>query len=507
MLLPRPASLTRRTGRFVLDPDTGVRGPSDLVTLVRRELASTGLPLASRDAGPAIEVGLDASLGGEASRLSVADGGVRITGGDQAGVFYAIQSLRQLLPADGYRRAAPGRPSWSVPAVLVEDAPRFAWRGAMLDVVRHFMPKDFLFRWVDLLAMHKYNVCHLHLTDDQGWRFESHRYPRLQEIASWRAETFGDGTPHGGFYHQDDLRELVAYAADRCLTIVPEIDMPGHMRAAIAAYPELGHDPAVRLRPATRWGVKENVLNLAEETLQFCRDILDEVLQVFPSRYVHIGGDECPTVEWAASDREQRRMRARGVDDVAEYQRWFTAQIREHLEERGRALVGWDEIVDAGPVPDALVMGWRSAEHGRHAAALGQSIVMAPQESTYFNYVQSADPTEPGAARLGRIELEAAYAYEPLTGFTEETAAAVVGTQFQIWTEDIQTPPVVEYQAFPRGCALAEIAWSPAGERDLADFLTRLRDHHLPRLDALGVNYRPLSGPRPWQRIANPAPT
>ncbi|MBO0746143.1 MAG: beta-N-acetylhexosaminidase, partial [Candidatus Dormibacteraeota bacterium] len=341
MLLPRPRSLVRGSGAFLLKPETGARGPDDLVALLRRELRSTGLSLAPAG-GPGIELTVDSSLGAEAYLLTVDDAGVRIAGGDRSGVFYAIQTLRQLLPPSVYRRVAAPGVRWELPGVVIEDAPRFQWRGAMLDVARHFMPKEFLFRWVDLLALHKLNVFHLHLTDDQGWRFESRRYPRLQEVASWRTETDGDGHPHGGFYTQDDLRELVAYAAQRCVTVLPEIEMPGHMRAAVAAYPELGNRPQQPVGVATGWGVLTNVLNLGEGALRFCTDILDEVLEVFPSSRIHIGGDECPTVEWAESPQTAEVMRARGVDRVEDYQRWFTERIRDHLEGRGRRLVGWD---------------------------------------------------------------------------------------------------------------------------------------------------------------------
>lgn len=499
MLVPRPRSLTRRDGAFVLDPHTGVRGPDGLVALLRRELASTALPLPA-GAGPGIELAVDSSLGAEAYRLIAGVEGVRIDGGDRAGVFYGIQTLRQLLPPAVFRRIAPPGTRWEVPAVEIEDTPRFHWRGGMLDVARHFMPTAFLFRWVDLLALHKLNVLHLHLTDDQGWRFESRRHQRLQEVASWRTETNGDRTPHGGFYTQDDLRELVAYAAGRSVTVVPEIDMPGHMQAAIAAYPELGNRPQQPVAVGTRWGVMTNVLNLHDSTVRFCTDILDEVLEVFPGSHVHIGGDECPTLEWADSDQMVELMRGRGVDRPDGYQRWFTDRICEHLGRRGRSLVGWDEIVDAGAVPGALVMAWRNAGFGARAAQLGQDVVMAPQEATYLNYGAATDLGEPGAHHLGSTRLEQVYAFDPLQGFPSQLRRAAVGTQFQVWSEQIPSPRAVEYLAFPRACALAEVAWSPGGG-EFEEFQSRLATSHLPRLDALGVNYRPLDGPRPWQRV------
>ncbi len=503
MLVPRPQSLIRRGGGFLLDAGTGVRGPEDLVALLRRELGPTGLPLPAGDAS-GIELTLDPTLPAEGYRLLADAGGVRIAGGDRAGVFYGIQTLRQLLPPAVYRRAAPAETRWEVPAVEVEDSPRFGWRGGMLDVARHFMPKDFLFRWVDLLALHKLNVFHLHLTDDQGWRFESRRYPRLQEVASWRAETDGDGHPHGGFYTRDDLRELVAYAAARSVRVAPEIEMPGHMQAAIAAYPELGNRPQEPPAVGTRWGVMARVLNLGEGAIRFCTEILDEVLEVFPSPDIHIGGDECPTIEWAESEQAADAMRSQDVDRLEDYQRWFTGRIRDHLERRGRRLVGWDEIVDAGPVTGALVMAWRQARFGSRAAELGQEVVMAPQHSTYLNLAPSTDPGEPGAHHLGTTPLEQVYAFDPQQGIPPRIQQAVLGTQFQLWTERIPSPRDAEYLAFPRACALAEVAWSPAGG-EFGDFQQRLATAHLPRLDGLGVNYRPLDGPRPWQRISPPS--
>lgn len=501
MLVPRPRSLVRREGSFVIGPESALRGPQDLVALIRQELPAAGRAPEGGEGGIAVEV--DASLGAEAYRLRTGPAGVHIAGGDRSGVFYGIQTLRQLLPAAAFRRAAPAGTRWEVPSVEIEDAPRFRWRGGMLDVARHFMPKPWLFRWVDLLAMHKFNVLHLHLTDDQGWRFESRRYPKLQEVASWRTETLGDGRPHGGFYTQDDLRELVAYAAGRGVTVVPEIDMPGHMTAAIAAYPELGNHPRDAGSVATRWGVLETVLNLDDQTVRFCADILDEVLEVFPGRHIHIGGDECPTTEWAASEQMAELMRGRGVHRVEDYQPWFTERMREHLERRDRRLVGWDEIVDAGAVPGALLMAWRRARYGVRAAELGQEVVMAPQEVTYFDHAPSTDPAEYGAHRLGVSRLDEVYAFDPLAGFPTRLQGSVVGTQFQLWTERVPTPPVAEYLVFPRACALAEVAWSPPGG-SWDEFEARLARSHLPRLDSLGVNYRPLDGPRPWQRVAPP---
>ncbi|HEX4213441.1 MAG TPA: beta-N-acetylhexosaminidase [Candidatus Dormibacteraeota bacterium] len=502
MLIPRPLSLVRRPGTFALGPRTLVRGPDELVAALRRELAGAALPLSTAIANPEgrIELDLDPRMAAERYLLSIGPSAIRIVGGTRAGVLHGIQSLRQLLPPAIYRRAPVPGVRWEVPCVHVVDEPRFPWRGGMLDVGRHFMPKDFLFRFVDLLAIHKFNVFHLHLTEDQGWRFESRRYPRLMEVGAWRRETRGDATPHGGFYTQDDLREVVAYASEREIAIVPEIDMPGHTQAVVASYPEFGNDPEHPVGVATGWGVMEEVLNLEEPTLRFCEEILEEVMDVFPGPHVHIGGDECPTTQWAASERAARRMRELGIEDVARAQPWFTRRIAAFLAERGRRLVGWDEVVEEAPLPGATIMGWRSQEHGLNAARMGQEVVMTPLFRTYLTIGATPARTEPGGWRLA-LSLDEVYAYEPAPPELEaEARERVLGTQFGMWTEFIDTPRDLEVMAFPRACALAEVAWSPP-ERDLADFRRRLGSH-LARLDALGVNYRPPDGLRPWQRVA-----
>jgi hexosaminidase len=496
--IPRPSTCRWGDGAFELAPTIGVRGPERLAALARRCLGpATGYGLV--EGLPGLDIDLDAALPAEGYRLRVDAAGVQLRAGDEAGAVYAMQTLLQLLPPDIHRVAPAVGRRWSMPFVTVEDAPRFRWRGAHLDVARHFMPKAFLFRFVDLLSLHKLNVFHLHLTDDQGWRFESRRHPRLTEVASWRGETMGDGTPHGGFYSQDDLRELVAYAAARAVTIVPEVDMPGHMQAAIAAYPELGNRPGQPVEVATTFGIKRDVLNVEEGTLRFCEDVVEEAMDVFPGPWVHLGGDECPTAQWEASQRARTRMRELGIADVAGVQPWFTRRLNRFLDERGRRLVGWDEIVDAGPVPGALVMPWRSAEAGVRALRMGQDVVMAPGVPTYFNYASADSPDEPHVGRRWNT-LDMVAAYEPVpAGLHDEDRVHVIGTQCQLWTEHMPTPRAVEYMAFPRVTAFAEAAWTRPEQRDAADLLRRI-DAHLARLDVLGVEYRPPSGPRPWQR-------
>jgi hexosaminidase len=446
--------------------------------------------------------------GRESYRLRVTGSGVDIEAPSAAGVFYGTRTLRQLLPPALLRSAPAGAVGpVHVDGLEIDDAPRFKWRGMALDVARHFFPKDFILKLIDLASLHKLNMLHLHLTDDQGWRVQIDRYPRLTEVGAWRRQSpLGhqreggfDGVPHGGFYTKDDLSEIVAYAARHFVTVVPEIDMPGHMQAAVASYPELGNT-GHPLEVYTSWGISEHVLNLQEPTVRFCTEVLEEVMDIFPGPYVHIGGDECPTTEWEASGPAQRLWGTLGLSGAHQLQGWFTARMSEVVSARGKRLVGWDEVLDAGAPPGSVIMVWRQ-QHARRTAVqgatAGHDIVMAPEPWTYFDWAYAADPTEPLAIRAS-ISVEKAYSLEPVpAGLPEELQHRVVGAQCQLWTEYVTTPQHAEYMYFPRACALAEAAWSPR-ERRWDEFEPRLR-RHTARLDALGVNYRPLDGPTPGQ--------
>lgn len=453
----------------------------------------------------------DAELGTEGYRLASGPDGVEIAAAGPAGAFYGAQTLRLLLPAETLR-AAPVRAydRLEVPGLEILDRPRFPWRGQHIDVVRHFLPLPWLERLVDLIALHKLNTLHLHLTDDQGWRVEIEKFPRLTEVGAWRRESpvgyytegVRDGKPHGGFYTQDDLRELVAYAAERFVNVVPEIELPGHAQAQIAAYPELGNTDEP-LEPWTSWGINDHIVNVEESTVQFYRDVLDEVLEIFPSRYVHIGGDEAPKTEWRASERVQELMRERGLANEDELQSWFVRQIGAHLESRGRIMVGWDEILEGGLAPGAVVMSWRGEEGGIAAARAGHDVVIGPEEFVYLDWYQAPSGSgEPLAIHPDRYtDVAKTYAYEPVpAALTGAERAHVLGSQGQLWTEYVPTPEHAEYMLFPRLCAVAEVVWSTA-ERDFAEFERRLREH-LRRLDALQVSYRPLDGPTPGQRAS-----
>ncbi|MFF2778302.1 beta-N-acetylhexosaminidase [Streptomyces sp. NPDC058052] len=524
-----PAPLTARTGgdapgslpldeRTTLDAGPGTEATARWLRSVLG--AATGLALAD-GAGPhAIRLRLspetEAARGSEGYRLSTEDPDTAVTldGGGPAGLFWGAQTLRQLLGPDAYRRA-PVRPGarWDLPSVTVTDRPRFGWRGLLLDVSRHFTAKEDVLRLLDLMAAHKLNVLHFHLTDDQGWRIEIERYPRLTEVGAWRARSkrghraspLWDETPHGGYYTQDDIREIVAYAAARHITVVPEIDIPGHSQAAIAAYPRLGNTDVVDTAALTvwdTWGVNPNVLAPTEEVLRFYEGVLEEVLELFPSTFVHIGGDECPKDQWKESPAAQARIAELGVGDEDGLQSWFVRHFDRWLADRGRRLIGWDEILEGGLAEGAAVSSWRGYGGGIAAAEAGHDVVMCPEQQVYLDHRQHGGPDEPVPIGFVRT-LEDVYRFEPVPpGLSEAAARHVLGTQANVWTEVMENRARVDYQVFPRLAAFAEVAWSalPApADRDTDGFLRRMETHYR-RLDALGVAYRPPAGPTPWQR-------
>ncbi|MCX5209406.1 beta-N-acetylhexosaminidase [Kitasatospora sp. NBC_00240] len=504
MIIPKPARLLRGPGDFTLGPAGTLRADGEAraaADLLRTLLApATGLPLAPAGAGEeaAVELSLDpadAALGEEGYHLRVTPDGVRLRAARPAGLLHGVQTLRQLLPPEALLDRPAPEVSWRIPCLETTDVPRYPWRGVMVDVARHFQPLPFLLRTVDLLAFHKLNVLHLHLTDDQGWRMPSSAYPLLTEIGSVRARsmlgqagsTRYDDRPHGGSYTVAELRRLVRYAAERGVTVVPEIEMPGHARAALAAYPHLGNVPGRRLDVWTDWGVCENVLGVHDEVLEFCRTVLGEVLDVFPSPYIHIGGDECPTTEWEHSPAARRRAAELGLAAPKELHGWFLGRIGEFLVERGRRPLCWAEDSSCGVPPEFTVMPWRDGDHGLAAARRGHDVVMAPHRSTYLDYPQSDAPTEPLGQAGEIVDLRAVHDNEPAPAHWEPAATArVLGTQAQLWSEFITTAEQADYLAFPRLCALADRAWNPSSDWT-TDFLPALRDHG-PRLHALGIN-------------------
>jgi hexosaminidase len=504
-VIPQPVRLDRNPGAFVLTARAVITTDAAMrdvgYALADYVLPATGYRLPVRGsaggAAPVISIRTDsalARLGDEAYRLVVTPSRVTIRAFKPAGAFYAVQTLRQLLPVEIFRQARVAAVTWSIPAVTIEDYPRFAWRGAHLDVARHFMPKEFVRKYIDLLALHKLNRFHWHLTDDQGWRIEILKYPRLTQVGAWRTQTIVgkpdedstkwtfDGRPHGGFYTQDDVREIVAYARARFVTVVPEIEMPGHSQAAISAYPELGNT-GNQIAVWTAWGVSENILKPEDATIRFYQDVLTEVMSLFPSRWIHVGGDEADKAQWIA-------LRGLSLPEAQAKQSWFIHQMDTFLTSRGRVLVGWDEILEGGLAPNAVVMSWRGTEGGIAAAQADHDVVMTPGSHTYFDHYETLDTAREPLAIGGYLPLDTVYSYEPVPdALTATQARHVLGAQGQIWTEYVPDPKQAEYMVFPRLCALAEVVWTPPARKNFADFTARLGTH-LRRLAILDVNYR-----------------
>ncbi|WP_411279479.1 beta-N-acetylhexosaminidase [Gemmatimonas sp.] len=512
-IIPRPVVLTPKRGAFTLTARTVVHTDAAFTGVARRfarDVANpTGFDLmvvrratAGSAAAGGIALVRTPALGPEAYSLDVSPSGVVIKASAPAGAFYGLETLKQLLPAAIYRDAPLGTTVWRAAAVHVEDAPRFSWRGSHLDVARHFESKEFVKKYIDLLARHKMNRFHWHLTEDQGWRLEIKKYPLLTAIGSCREQTLVgpyvsdptqrvfDGKRHCGFYTQDDVREVVAYAAERMITVVPEIEMPGHAQAAIHAYPQLSSRPDSSPGVLQLWGVSDFILNPTESTVTFMQDVLTEVLALFPGPFIHIGGDEAGKAQWKANPQIQARIKALGLKDEHEMQSWFIRQMDTFLTARGRRLIGWDEILEGGLAENATVMSWRGMDGGIAAAKANHDVVMAPGSHTYFDHYQSRDKTKEPLAIGGFTPIDSVYAFEPVPPqLSAREAKHILGAQAQLWTEYMPNAKQVEYMAYPRMVALSEVLWSAKVRRDFADFSGRLPTH-LARLDALDVNYR-----------------
>ena len=423
----------------------------------------------------------------EAYRLEITAQGVKLSGASCAALIRGIQTLRQLLPAEIYASSRQAT-EWTAPGCVVEDSPTVRWRGVMIDVSRHFFPVAQVCRMIELAAQLKLNVVHLHLTDDQGWRLEIKKYPKLTEIGRVRNRTIighywdkpwkYDETPYGGFFTQEDIKTIVAFAARRCIMVVPEIDMPGHMVAAIAAYPELGNYPQHQLEVRDCWGISYNILSPKPETIAFMKDVLSEVAELFPGRFIDIGGDEALKYEWEICKDVQEVMHAQGIKTEAELQHYFTNEMGNFLTSLGKLTIGWDDILNPGMPADAAVMSWHGDEVIKEAARINRKIVLTPHEYTYFDYYQ-ADPKHEPQGIGGDLPLEKVYRFEPLDSrYTDEEKATVLGAQAQLWAEYIPTPAHQEYMAFPRLCALAEKTWLCGATPGYANFHKRLANYY-----------------------------
>lgn len=501
-IIPKPAELEIKKGRFLIDENTRIIASEALKN--EAELLSKILATATGKVIPMINTSQEKVRGiyldiyenisdPEGYTLNIEHDIIRLKASTEKGIFYGIQSLRQLLPPE---TEIISEENISIPAGFIRDEPQYSYRGMHLDVARHMFPVEFIKRYLDLIALHKMNTFHWHLTEDQGWRIEIKKYPELTEIGSVRKETMvdknfdpyvGDGKEYGGFYTQKEVRDIVAYAKARHITIIPEIEMPGHSRAALAAYPELGNGTGP-YEVATTWGVFPEIYAPKEETFEFLENVLTEVMDLFPGEYIHIGGDEAPKTEWENSEQAQAVMKREGLKDEHELQSYFIQRIEKFLNKNGRQIIGWDEILEGGLAPNATVMSWRGTEGGIAAAKQNHDVVMTPGTHLYFDHYQAAPENEPLAIG-GHTTVEKVYSFEPTPEvLSAQEAKHILGAQANVWTEYMKTPEHVEYMILPRMSALAEILWTPKEDQNWEDFKERL-ETLVKRFDKLGYKY------------------
>ena len=496
-LLPLPAQVAWQDGRYrpAATPRIATEGGnlSALAALARDAFAAAPRqPRRATQAAarPDLVLALvpDDDANRESYALRVDAAGIRLQAPTEAGLFLGLQTLRQLLEQSD--------PARGIPFVRIADAPRFGWRGLHLDVGRHLFPMDAIKRQLDLMARYKFNVLHWHLTEDQGWRLQIKRYPKLTEVGAWRSQTAifqhdgstrYDGKRYGGYYTQDQAREIVAYAAARHITVVPEIEMPGHTVAALAAYPELACTPGP-FEVRVDWGVDDNVLCPSERTFAFMQNVLDEVLAIFPSEYIHVGGDEAPIVRWQQSPLAQAIIEREGLKDEHALQGWFMRRIERYLQQHGRRMLAWDEMLAGDPARSTTIMAWRGVDEGIKAARAGHDVVMTPVSYAYFDYCQSRTSEEPWCP--GLLTLQQVYSFDPVPPQLDAAQARhIVGGQANLWTEHIRTPEHAQYMLWPRALAMAEALWSPQATRDWPGFETRMGPQ-LAALEAGHVNFR-----------------
>lgn len=507
-IIPKPTQLEAGKGNYALPatPTIGVQSANPEVRRIAQVLAdqlakATGsspvISTGNASKGISFVEAKGKKLGAEGYTLVVSPKQIVITAEQPQGFFYGVQSLMQLMPAAIFSPTKVSGVAWTVPACTITDQPRYGYRGSMLDVGRYFYPVPFIKKYIDLLALHKMNTFHWHLTEDQGWRIEIKKYPKLTEVSSMRKKTMAghyrdhayDNKPYGGFYTQDEVRDVVKYAQDRYITVIPEIEMPGHSVAVLAAYPELGSNADKILDVSYNWGVHDDVLFPREETFTFLENVLTEVMGLFPSQYIHIGGDECPKTQWKQSRFCQALMKEKGLKDEHELQSYFIQRIDKFVSSKGRRIIGWDEILEGGLSPNATVMSWRGISGGIAAARQNHDVVMSPTTYCYLDYYQ-ADPKTQPVTIGGLLPLEKVYSFNPSVSdsLTAEQSKHILGVQANVWSEYLPTTHSVEYMAYPRLIALAETGWTPQASRNIDDFKQRL-EIHKKRLDYLNVNY------------------
>ena len=448
----------------------------------------------------------DAMMNPESYKIEITGRAVKVTAADHNGFLYAISTIRQMLPEEIYAgRTASAK--WSLPCCTVEDYPRFAYRGLHLDCARHYFSLDFIKKYLDIMAMYKMNRFHWHLTEDQGWRVEIKKYPRLTEVGAFRNGTqvgydrnTNDHIRYGGYYTKEEMKEVVDYAARLGITVIPEVDLPGHMLSALASYPELGCTGGP-YEVWHRWGISKEVLCVGQEkTFDFLFGVLDEICEVFPSEYIHIGGDECPKDRWKECPRCQAKIAELGLQDDAnaskeqKLQNYVTRRVQKHLEAKGRKIIGWDEILEGDLGKGATVMSWRGTKGGIKASAMGFDVIMTPNNYCYFDYRQGKEPddTKIGAAyHKQSLDAGVVYSYEPLEGLAPDASKHILGVQANMWTEYLRTAEEVEYMLLPRLFALSEVQWCKAENKDYERFSRVVREHELKIMDILGYSYRP----------------
>lgn len=509
-IIPAPVSVKSLKGIFTFSEKSRIilSEKSDDVKLAADFLAllvknPTGVDLkieeGKKAAGNSVFMKIDSSItNNEGYFLTVTKRKIIIRAKSAAGLFYAVQTLRQLMPVEVEKPNVVEGIRLTVPACEIIDEPRFTYRGMHLDVGRHMFPVEYIKRYIDVIALHKMNSFHWHLTEDQGWRIEIKKYPKLTEVGAFRKETLighggkkpfvFDGTPYGGFYTQEEIKEVIAYAKSRFVTVIPEIEMPGHALAALTAYPELSCTGGP-FEVYTRWGVVEDVFCAGKEaTFNFLQDVLAEVIDLFPSEYIHIGGDECPKARWEKCPLCQKRIKDEGLKDEHELQSYFIQRIEKFVRSKGRRIIGWDEILEGGLAPEATVMSWRGTAGGIQAAKQKHDVIMTPSRSVYLDYYQCEPDGQPLAIG-GYLPLERVYSYNPMPSeLNAEEQKYILGVQGNLWTEYVPTPEHMEYMAFPRAFAIAELGWTPDRLKDFEDFLTRL-EILKKRYDTIGINY------------------
>ena len=508
-IIPKPANIEVKEGVFQFSKDTKIIASNpaqkEIATaLMSKFKAATGWQPEFSNKKPKsnyIEFKIDKNLNREAYQLEVTSKSIVITAKENAGLIYGLETIRQLLPTAIESKNQVANVNWVIPNVSIKDEPRFQWRGLMLDLSRHFFDKNYVIQTIDRLAMLKMNVLHLHLVDDQGWRIEIKKYPKLTEIGAWRVNQENviwnarltvdpneKGT-YGGFLTQEELKEIVKYAATKNIQVIPEIEMPAHVSSAIAAYPELAcFNQRIGVPSGGVWPITDIYCAGKENTFQFLQDVIDEVIAIFPSKYIHIGGDEATKTNWETCPHCQKRMQEEGLKNVHELQSYFVKRMEKYINSKGKKVIGWDEILEGGLAPDATVMSWRGTEGGIEASKQGHDVIMTPESHCYFNIYQGPQNEEP-LAFGGFIPLTKVYHFDPVVDeMTPEQAKHILGAQANLWAEYIESTQESEYMIFPRLGAMAEVLWSPKEARNWNDFTTRLPSL-LARFDYLGINY------------------